>query len=148
MIGKINYLLPLYSLANNDQLKKIHKVLMTAARAAIGDYCFKKSTNFILKKCKWMTIQKMIVCSSVKFIHNVLKTQNPTVIFYLYKVGGRSIVKPVTKYKPKTKRMENFFLYKGLVDYNNLPNDILSAKNFKAEVKIYMMNKIVSDTHD
>ena len=138
----------MYSLANSDQLKKIHKVLMTAARAAIGDYFFLKSINFILNKCKWMTIQKIITCSSVKFIHTVLKTQTPSVIFDLYKVGGRSIVKTVTKYKPKTKRMENFFLYKGLLEYNKLPLDVVSAKNFKAEVKIYMMTKYVSDTYD
>ena len=47
VFGKLNYLAPIYSIANKDNLTKLHKIIMTAARAAIGDYCFKKSNDYI-----------------------------------------------------------------------------------------------------
>ena len=43
VIGKINYMLPIYSLTNTINKNKIHKIITTAARAAIGNFCFKKS---------------------------------------------------------------------------------------------------------
>ena len=60
VIGKINYLLPLYMHSSKEQIAKMHKVIMTAARLAIGDYCFKKSEIYILNKCGWLNINKMI----------------------------------------------------------------------------------------
>ena len=52
VMGKINYLLPIYSIATQENLSKIQKIIMSAARAAIGNYCFRKSTQYILIKCK------------------------------------------------------------------------------------------------
>ena len=42
IMGKIQYLLPLYKGSNLDQLAKIHKVIMYAAKSAIGHSCLKK----------------------------------------------------------------------------------------------------------
>ena len=42
VIGKLNYMTPIYSLSTQENLQKIHKIIMTAARAAIGNYCYKK----------------------------------------------------------------------------------------------------------
>ena len=48
VIGTINYMLPIYANANQNNIGKLHKILITAARAAIGSYCFKKSITYIL----------------------------------------------------------------------------------------------------
>ena len=77
VMGKINYLTPLFLNANKNQIDKIHKVQMTAARAAIGNYCFKKSKNYILKKCGWLNIDQIIHCSSIKTIHNIITYKTP-----------------------------------------------------------------------
>ena len=34
--------IPLYMNASSEQIGNLHKVLMTAARTAIGSYCYKK----------------------------------------------------------------------------------------------------------
>ena len=45
VIGELNYCLPIYTQISKHQTKIIHKVIMSAARAIIGSFCFKKSTN-------------------------------------------------------------------------------------------------------
>ena len=42
VIGKLNYMLPIYSLSDKTNKQKLHKILTTARRTAIGSYCFKK----------------------------------------------------------------------------------------------------------
>ena len=42
VIGKLNYMLPMYSNLNKYLFNRLHKIQMTAARAVIGNYCFKK----------------------------------------------------------------------------------------------------------
>ena len=145
--GKINYLTPLYMTANKDQVNKIHKVIMTAARTAIGNYCFKKSTSYILNKCGWMTINNMIKFSAIKLIHNIIINKSPITLFNLYKINRRSNVEIVTIYKPKTMKTEQFFIYNSIKMYNKIPKNIKTKKNFKKELKNYL--KVVpSDTYD
>ena len=50
IIGKLIYMLPLYLHAPQVLINKLHKVVMTAARVVISDYCFKKSCSYIFKK--------------------------------------------------------------------------------------------------
>ena len=38
-MGKMRYMLPLYMNATQDNINKLHRVLMRAARGAIGNYC-------------------------------------------------------------------------------------------------------------
>ena len=45
---------------------------MTAARAAIGNYCYEKSTKHILDKCKWLSIDKLIKYRCISYIHNLI----------------------------------------------------------------------------
>ena len=121
VIGKINYLLPLYLNACKDQIKKIHKVVMSAARGAIGNYCFMKTNTYILKKCGWFSINKMIQFSAIKLINKILINKEPNSIFNYFKINRRSIVDIVTTYKPKTKKTENFYIYSALKMFNSLP---------------------------
>ena len=76
-MGKLYYMVPIYSLANKNNLQKLHKVIMTAARAAIGNFCFRKSIQYILTKCKWFDIQDLILSSSLNTLHKVLTTRKP-----------------------------------------------------------------------
>ena len=64
-------MVPIYSMASEDNLKKLHNIIMTAARAAIGSYCFKKSVRYILDKCKWYDIKDLILISSLNTIHKI-----------------------------------------------------------------------------
>ena len=64
VLGKLGYMLPILSSANTRQMNKVHKLVMFSARTIIGDYCFKKSINYILGKIKWMTAKNMIIYQS------------------------------------------------------------------------------------
>ena len=83
VIGKLNYLLPLYMHTNKILNDKLHKVLMTAARGAIGNYSFKKSKKYILDKCNWLPINKMIENASIKVLHNILFPK-PQILYITY----------------------------------------------------------------
>ena len=63
---------------------KLHKVIMKAARFSIGNYCFKKSTYFILNRCKLTTINNMINISAIKLIHKTLHNESPEVMLDYY----------------------------------------------------------------
>ena len=45
VIGKLNYMLPIYNIAPNYLKNKLHKIVMKGARTAIGNYCYKKVQN-------------------------------------------------------------------------------------------------------
>ena len=77
-MGKLYYMVPIYSLANNNNLQKLHKVIMTAARAAIGNFCFRKSIQYILTKGKWFDIHDWILSSTLNTLHRTLHSVHST----------------------------------------------------------------------
>ena len=150
VIGKLNYILPIYMHANKKLKDKLHKVLMTAARCAIGNYCFRKSICYILNKCKWETIDNMILNASINLINKIIINKEPEQIYNLYTINRRSMVKIYPKYDPKGMVLKNFFIYKSLPTYNNIPKNVknLSKNKFQAEIKYLIRNQTVSDTND
>ena len=64
-IGKLIYVIPLYTQTINAQINKFHKVIMAAPWASIGSYCFKKSIGYILGKCNLLTAKQLISYSSI-----------------------------------------------------------------------------------
>ena len=52
VIGKMIYMLPLYNNLPLYLRNKLHKIQMKSARTAIANYCYKKSTSYILNRCK------------------------------------------------------------------------------------------------
>ena len=150
VIGKLTYILPLYSQANQIMTNKLHKVLMTAARCVIGNYCFKKSINYILSKCNWLNINKMISNASLKLINGIVIDKTPKAIYNLFKINRRAVVDINLKYIPKSKYYEQFFLYKELKNYNKLPQTLkgLSKFKFKKSIKEYLKSTTGADTRD
>ena len=116
VLGKLNYLLPIYLNAPKYLTNTLHKVIMSAARSAIGSYCFKKSMIYILDKLNWLSIDKLITYSSICYIHKIIKLNQPESMMDLFrtKVSNRAISKWYTKYQPKTIQMKNFYIYKAL----------------------------------
>ena len=152
IIGSLNYIIPLYLNLNINLLNKLHKVLMTAARATIGSYCFKKSKIYILNKCKWLDIKQMINYASLKFIHKIVVNKKPNSITLLYKniLTRRAVVNVTSLYKPKYKKMKVFIIYNGLAMYNNLPNSLrlLNVKRYNIQLRKYIISNNISDTMD
>ena len=151
-MGKINYLLPIYSIATQENLSKIQKIIMSAARAAIGNYCFRKSTQYILNKCKWFSIGDLLTYSSLSIIHKTITTKKPPgMLSYFNNVDRQRNNKIIaTVHNPKSVKFNKFYIYKYINVYNKLDNTVKlkSIKGFKKEIKLYLRAGTISDTMD
>ena len=151
-MGKINYMLPIYSNTCQININKLHKIIMTAARAAIGSFCFKKSVGYILKKCKWFDIGDLITYSSLNIIHKTIKTKIPLNMLSMFrdldKVRVVSMIS--TRYIPVTVRFKQFYIYKFTSTYNSLDSNLKkkSVTAFKKEIKLMLTYRPISDTND
>ena len=79
----------------------------------------------------------------LNMMHKIILKKKPTQIYEELKVSQRSrqtVVPIYTKYKPKSKKVENFFLYKIITIYNNLKLEYrkLNIKDFKFRLKYEM----------
>ena len=136
-MSKLNYMLPFYSALTDQQTQKLHKVTMTSARMAIGDYCFKTQCNKILAQCNWIPIRYVINMAQCNYTHKILTNKNPTKLFQLFKIPSRQ-AKPIRlNFQSKTKLSKSSLLHNGINFYNNLPIQIkqLTVKKFKMQIK-------------
>ena len=90
VVGKLRYMLPIYMNSTLDNINRLHKVVMTAARTSIGNYCIRKSTSQILEICKWLPIRQMIMYSSLCIIHKVLTTYLPHSLAKMYNIDSKN----------------------------------------------------------
>ena len=153
IIGKLNFMLPIYSIADKSNMNKLHKIITTSARTAIGSYCFKKSVKYMLNKCKWLDIRSMIQYSNLSLIHKTLNNKSPKNIYEIFfrKIDRTRVSKNITlKYIPKTEKMNRFFVYKYTKIYNGLDDyvKIMKIKGFKNEIKAQLMYNPVNDSND
>ena len=125
---------------------------MTAARATIGNYCFRKSTAYILSKCKWFDINNVILYSSLNIIHKTISNKTPQgmVSYFRFNNKDRKVKRVATKYIPLSTKMNNFYIYKYSKIYNSLDQYIKdkSVKGFKKEIKLIIRAGQISDTMD
>ena len=123
---------------------------MTAARCAIGNYCYKKSINYILDKCKWLDINKTILNASLKLLHKIIINKKPNSIYNMFKFNRRQNVDIVTLYIPKTVNYESFYVYKGLKNFNKLPKNLknLPPEKFKSKIKQHLKANVIMDSMD
>ena len=125
---------------------------MSAARAAIGDYCCRSSIDQIFKKCGWLTAEKMMMQSATSLIHKYITIKIPSSMadkFYNLKTKRRA-VKAEHEYKPKTANFKKFYVYLAHKYYYTLPQHFhtLPPKKFKNALKIHLMTHSIKDTMD
>ena len=152
VIGKLIYAMPLYMNCSVHNIEKLHKVLMSAARAAIGSYCFRKSKIYILNKCKLLNIKNLILFSTLSFFYKLNLRGQPQAIIKLYqKPNDRDKVRKYRpNYMPKTKFLENGCLYRGAKIFDSIPNEykLFNADKFRKTLKGYLTERDIWDTHD
>ena len=126
----MNYMAPIYSMATKENINKLHKIIMTAARAAIGSFCFKKSIHYILSKCKWFDIDDLILFSSLNTIHKTFSNKKTPAMVSYFRTNSkdRKVKSVTTKYIPKSTKMNNFYIYKYTKIYNSLDQYIRDKK--------------------
>ena len=154
VIGKLRYMLPIYMGADTNNLTKLHRVLMKAARSTIGNYCCKQSIGQILNRCKWLEIKLIIQHSAITTLHSIVTDKLPqSITKLLTNIENNRITKEITtKYIPRTDRYKKFFLYSGLKIYNQIPKRLKNSSKqiFKIKTKSWLKNfsKGVPDTYD
>ena len=116
----------MYMNTTHYNLTKLHKILMTSARTAIGDYCCRSSITAILTKCNWISIDHMVLHSSLTILHSIFQNKKPRSIINLFKMNenSRSVKEIYPKYVPKSALYLNFYSVKGLKLYNKIPQNI------------------------
>ena len=72
------------------------------------------------------------------------------VIYDLFRVSNRSVVAVNTKYIPKSRKFEQFFLNKELKVYNKLSKSVKGLDNheFKSALKGHLNRMQISDSMD
>ena len=102
-------MLPLYTQASNENINKIHKIIM---RAAIGNYCCRFTISKILGICKWPAAKDMINHSAITTIHNIINNKKPKSIINLFNIKYQRNSKQIfTKYLPRTEQFTKFCIY-------------------------------------
>ena len=103
----------------------------------LNSYCYKKSIEFILGSCKWLDINEMIKFASIKFINNLVVSKKPGELYSMLKFGKRSCSNISFYYFPKTSGFKSTLLYRGIMYYNQLPNELkyLPKKKFSKQFK-------------
>ena len=142
VIGKLTYALPTYTQITDKLNIRIHRVIMAAARTIIGNYCFKKSINYILDKCKLLDSKDMIAFASIKYINKILLHKTPRSIISNYLANNKRNTdnKLRTIYKPKTKKLGKHIIYRGAQLYNIIPSEIknLPIKAMSKKLRIFI----------
>ena len=143
---------PLYLGITNKLIDKLHKVVMSAARAAIGNYCFKKSIIYILNKCNILEIKDLILLSSLSFLHKIDKNRKPESIINHFKIPNKRAkifeYRPI--YMPKLQYIQNGLFYRGAQIYNELPIQMKQLKHdkFQKSLKSHLKENNIWDTND
>ena len=142
VMGVLFYILPIHYNCTNNQLKKLHKVVMTAAKTVMGYGYFKMSNIKILEKCQWLSIYNLLRYSSIVFLYKIKIYKEPTAIYNLYskKHTERILTKQYTIYNPKYSDYKKFVIYAGNDLFNSIPESItsLSPNFFSLAIKKYI----------
>ena len=142
IIGKLIYALPIYLGMEKELYKKIHKIIMRSARISIGNYCFKKSIDYILNKCDILDSEDSIMFSSVKFLYGLRTKKEPKAIVNLFKKQNQR-TKNIELYPhkmAKSTKLKNSCLHRGAEVFNQLPNEIKTGRlqKFSENLKNYI----------
>ena len=152
VIGKLIYAMPLYMSCSQKNIATLHKVIMTSARTAIGNYCYKKSITYILNKCGILDAKNIILLSCLSLYFKMYQYNEPEALINTFKKQNvrakTTIFRPA--YRTKLKSTENGFLYKGARIFNEMPTDmkLLTRDKFITSTKAYLDKFAVWDSYD
>ena len=118
--------------------REYHAAIMSVARWAKNNYCFKQSVISICKLLKleipWQQLLKM----SAKFMHNTNFSRRPKQISTMIRFprsGGQA--KLGLKYRSKNEKYDRNLIVRSVKIYNTLPKDIkqLLPKKFNKAIR-------------
>ena len=162
LFGKINYHLLIWPLINNNNLKKVNKIIENVARTVYGAEHLGRTFEFVLKKLNWFKIEDLHEMAIIKFNHKLLNRNENHYLKDLitqnrfYKTFSENKIGPISN---NSKNLQNKIalgtlevksvMNKSLNIYNKLPREltlIVNKNNFKKWLKKYYLNKDIKFT--
>ena len=142
-MGKLNYTIPLLINCTNGQLNRLNTVINKACKVIMGNPCLKWTSERLNNRCGIKNIWHIIMERGLNMIHKIILKYTPVQIYEELKVNSRSRsvdTQIYTKYLPKTKKVENFYLYRIISIYNKLGFEYrkLDINDFKFRLKYEM----------
>ena len=106
---------------------------MQCCKIILSTNGFKKSCNSMLKACGWFSLRATLKLAALKFLHSILISKSLANLFSLFKISNRRVTNIALKEYPQSKHHGQFFIYKALQFYNNIPVETreLSKQKFK-----------------
>ena len=110
---------------------------MTAARVIYRSYGFRVSCEKILNFAQLLTVRRSCRTAAVNTVISVLHYRKPHSLYTLFKIPTRFTAPITFKHLPRASKFKNFYFYKMLNYYNDLPNNYknISIKKFKRQLK-------------
>ena len=136
VVGKLNYLLPLFYSAPKDQLHKLHLIYVKACKISWGVSTFRVSNKTILTSCGLSSINAHIQFLGLMYIHKMIYFQSPLSIINLLKFPSRFAKDIIPKERTDSKATKNFFLYKLVKLYNGLKTETKALNPIKFKVAL------------
>ena len=142
VIGKLLYALPVYVGMDKSLYKKLHKVIMRAARVSIGNFCFKKSISYILEKCDMFDSENCGLFSAMKLLYSIRVNNDPKAMISLFKNKNTRIknLELHPTINGKTVKLKNSCLQNGAKIFNHLPHGLKVGNKvkFAENLKVYI----------
>lgn len=152
IISIIRYSALLIINVNAKQLKILNVLINKIGRKAMGFQIYKWSNNKLMQNCKWLNGTHILVYSTLNLIHKVNILGQPKQIINLMKFrekGNSRFVRALIemKYVFKNEKLNATTLYKGILLYLKIPENLksLNLKKFKIAIKKYIETKMPLD---
>ena len=137
---------------NAKQLKVLNTLIHKVARTTIGYHSYRWSNCKVLSKCNWLNATQLIVYSILNVVHKVnIDLIPPSILdlfLYSQKENSRFVRTPTgMRYEPKGTKLRDTSLYRGVLLYNKIREDIkvLTNNKFKAALKVFICEKMPLD---
>ena len=136
ILGRLNYLLPVYLSAPKVILNKLHLIITKTARAIYGMNTFRITNKSILTTCSMTSLNSHIQFATLTFLHKLLFSKRPPQLYDLFKLPNRKAKDILPVEKLKCKATKNFFMYKAITLYNGLKPELKELPPIKFKVKL------------
>ena len=137
------YSVPSITAESEKNKEKIYKLIKDAARFARSDYCFRESIRSITNNIGIKMPEEIVEEGSARFVHNIVYQHEPKELIEMIKFPRtRSCVDLNLQYIPKTERLRKCAMFKGIQNYNQIPQELkhLEPRKLKKKMKTRRLN--------
>ena len=146
VLSHLEYCPVIWSSATKFDLKKLQVAQNKAARLALG-CSYRTSISLMHEQLAWLTVERKLSVSLLMLLRNIISTGKPSSLAHQlhmtsdhgYNTRGAASGNIRTKAAPKSNCLKLTGIYRSIVLWNALPNNILSTIHNKVTFKMSRM---------